>query len=249
MAESEVVAKGIVWFDGRQPARDFFGCFPGASGLTRPAKVPAEAKNVRVDGHHQMTRRKQRRPQAEVNPVRWAHHPAQEEEQSLTSTGAGRVRQQVTSTGARRGSVETPEDADILHPSGQSRTKSPFLLQGRGKCVSQRTCAALERTSSEQQAREIVADVETVFPAPEATRQVTLIIRLHRRVRPETIERVVNLCHHGRHVSESQRRGKQTNQLLIFGLLITMNGSNRIPLTSSHLVGRSDDVFERNAKA
>jgi hypothetical protein len=98
MAEREVVLDRIVRIDARQSAGDLLRRLPGDVFPLREPKVFGELVDMCVDRANEETRA--HAPEAQIDAVGRSDHPAQEEEESLRSTAAERVRKDMVGTAA-----------------------------------------------------------------------------------------------------------------------------------------------------
>ena len=128
MAQGEVVLDGIVWVEHGEARGDFLGGLPGEIGPLRQAEVLRELVNVRVDGAKEQAGALL--PEAEVDAVGGAHHPAQIKEQTLGAAPAVWVREEVRRTatlgGTGRGE-EASRVADRCGEPGERLSEAPTV--------------------------------------------------------------------------------------------------------------------------
>jgi hypothetical protein len=80
--------------------------------LARKTEVLGELVNVYVHRNEQL--RRVHVPHAEIDPVGWANHPTEKQQQPLAAAGAARVRQEVCRATARTVAPETPGGSDRI---------------------------------------------------------------------------------------------------------------------------------------
>jgi hypothetical protein len=94
VAERKVVFDRILRIELPKLGSDFFGSRPTRSSAIRQTEVAADAMDVRVDRNQECRRRDG--PEAKVDPIGGANHPAGIEHEALASAARAGVADQMT---------------------------------------------------------------------------------------------------------------------------------------------------------
>lgn len=223
MAERKVVFHWILGIEPPKRGCDLFGCGPGRGAAVRQPEIAADAKDVGVDGDHELRRRD--RPQAKVDPVRRADHPSRVEEESLARASGARVTDQVTQVAT----VRIP--AQGVGETGQGFPEVPVAaLMEVGKGVAEGVVLAKQLPGPPEHRCKMLSPVDAVDKPSQAPIELC-------------VARACNRCRglgaqHGEHptdasagchrISEREARRDEPHNLLVARLAIAVDEIDRV---------------------
>lgn len=155
VAEREVVLDGVARVEAGEFLRDFGRCLPRNVTPIGEAEVTAELVNVSVDGDDESARRNG--PEAEIDAVFGARHPAQEKEKAFCGRALRRVGEDVGGASALAFGVEATFAADGGSPYDEGLPEIAFLGERCGEGFSERAFAALDASRAGEEARDVLA--------------------------------------------------------------------------------------------
>jgi len=239
MAEREVIFDGIFRIELSKYGRDFFGRRPTRSSPIRQTEVAADAVDVRVDGNQQ--HRRGDGPQAEVNTIGGANHPAGIEHEALASAARSRVADQMTQAPA------SGVAAKRIGEAGEALTKISVAHPMKpGERVAKASVAARQSTSSRQHGREVLTTINAVGEPPKPVPQLRLtgVSDDSCGFRPKSREHSVDASP-GRHgVSKGEARRDEADDLLVPRLMIAVDEIDRVSPACRQCVAAGEQSVE-----
>ena len=191
--------------------------------------------DVRVDGDHELGRRN--RPEAEVDAIGRANHPARVQDEALTRASGPRVADQVTQAPIARVAAKRVSE------TGQAFSKiSVACPMEVGEGVSEGLVFAKQLAGSPEDRRQMLSPVDAVDeplkPAPELQGASTQ--NSCRGLRAQQREHSVDASPGGHHISEREARRNEPNDLLVARIIVAMDEIDRVPASSRLGVATSE---------
>src|SRR5712691_7679547 len=173
VAEREVEPDGVGRVERAQTPRHFLGRAPGEVLAPREPDEAADAVHVRVERHDQRAARHV--PEAEVDPVGAAHHPAQEQVEPLAGAPARGVREEVLEPPRRAALPEQWSEigrAQLVDELAQRDPQRPRRPPPRGEERAQGSVRAHDAAGAVEQAGNVARSRHPVGEIGAAPQQL-----------------------------------------------------------------------------
>jgi len=218
VAECEVVFDRILRIELSQRGRDLLGGRPTRSAAIGQTEVPADAVDVRVDGNQEC--RGGDGPEAKVDSIGAANHPAGIEHEALASAAGSGVANQMTQAAASRVAAKCiGKTCEAFAKISVARPMEP------GKRVAEASLVAQQRPCTRQHRCEVLPPINAVGEPPKPMAKLHLIGAGDdsRRVWPESREQSIDASPCGYGVSKCQTCRDQADDFLVTRLMITVH--------------------------
>jgi len=223
VAEREVIFDRIFRIELPKHGRNFFGGRPTRSSAIRQTEVAADAVDVRVDGNQEC--RRGDGPEAKVDTIGGANHPAGIEHEALASAARSRVTDQMTQAPASGVAAQRiGETGEAFSKMSVARPMKP------GERVAKASLVARQRPSTGQHGGEVLTSINAVGEPPKPMAKPRLIGASDDccRFRPESREHSVDASPGGHRVSKCEARRDEADDLLVARLMITVDEIDRV---------------------
>lgn len=223
MAEREVVFDWILRVELSQRGRDLFGGCPTRSAAIGQTEVPAYAVDVRIHGNQEC--RRGDGPEAKIDAIGRADHPAGIEQEALASAAGSRVANQMPQAATSRVSAKSVgKTCEAFAKISVARPMEP------GEHVAEASLVAQQRPCTRQHRGEVLTPINAVgeSPKPMAKRDLLGAGDESSRLGPKCGEHLFDASPCGHRISKSEACRDQSDDLLVARLMIAVHEVDRI---------------------
>jgi len=223
VAEREVVFDRILRVELSQRGRDLFGGCPTRSAAVGQTEVSAYAVDMRIHGNQEC--RGGDGPEAKVDAIGGANHPAGIEQEALASAAGSGIANQMPQAAASR--VAAKRVGKTCEAFAKISVARPMEL---GERVAEASLVAQQRPCTRQHRREVLTPINAVGESPKPMAKLDLLDAGDEpsRFGPKCGEHPIGASPCGHRVSKSEACRDQSDDLLVARLMIAVHEVDRV---------------------